>query len=321
MKKMVIATICWFLGACILLIASGSVLLRCLSKLSAFLRLNEFITAFILMAFCTSLPELFIGISSALAGKPSLSLGNVIGSNIIELTLVAGIAIVLARGIKMERRFMRKEVYGMVALAALPMVLMFLGRELSRLDGLILLGAFAIYFYEMITSKHASFQKKLSERDSHWVALCMLILFFASATLLYYSAKWVVGYGSELAGAMGLPPLLIGLFFVALGTTLPDLTFSARAVLSKHPTLAIGDLVGAVVVNSTVVLGVVALICPITNSFALFITSAAFLIAITFLFATFTASGEKLTWREGVSLIMFYVVFVIVELSLQNYFV
>jgi len=317
---MVIATIAWFLGACILLIIAGSILLRSLSRLAAFLRINEFIAAFILMAFCTSLPELFIGINSALAGKPALSLGNVIGSNIIELTLVAGIAIVLARGIKMERRFMRKEVYGMVLLAALPMLLMFLGKELSRLDGLILLGAFAIYFYEMITSKHASFNKPMRERDSHWIALGTFVLFLASATTLYFSAKWVVAYGSELAGALGMPPLLIGLFFVSLGTTLPDLTFSARAVLSKHSTLAIGDLVGAVVVNSTVVLGIAALICPITNSFALFITSAAFLIAITFLFATFTASGDRLTWREGMSLIMFYVVFVLVELSLQNYF-
>ncbi len=317
---MVIATIAWFLGACILLIIAGSILLRTLSRISAFLRLNEFIAAFILMAFCTSLPELFIGISSALAGKPSLSLGNVIGSNIIELTLVSGIAIVLARGIKMERRFMRKEVYGMVLLAALPMVLMFFGKELSRLDGLILLGAFAIYFYEMITSKHAQFRKQLKERDSHLVALGMFVLFFASAILLYFSAKWVVSYGSDIAVVLGLPPILIGLFFVALGTTLPDLTFSTRAVLAKHSTLAIGDLIGAIVVNSTVVLGIVALICPITNSFALFLTSAAFLVAISFLFATFTASGEKLTWREGLSLIMFYVVFVIVELSLQNYF-
>lgn len=318
---MVLATIGLFLGACILLIAAGAVLLRSLSRLAAFLRMNEFIAAFILMAFCTSLPELFIGINSALAGKPALSLGNVIGSNIIELTLVSGIAIVLARGIRIERGFMRKEVYGMVLLAALPMLLMFLGRELSRLDGLILLGAFAIYFYEMISSKHARFHKEMKEKDSHWIALGTLILFLASAAALYYSAKWVVSYGAELAGALGLPPLLIGLFFVALGTTLPDLTFSARAVLSKHSTLAIGDLVGAVVVNSTVVLGVVALICPITNSFALFVTSAAFLIAITFLFATFTASGDRLTWREGVSLIMFYVVFVLVELSLQHYFV
>ncbi|MEM2916717.1 MAG: sodium:calcium antiporter [Candidatus Woesearchaeota archaeon] len=317
---MVLATIGLFLGACILLVISGWLLVKSLSKISVFLRINEFIAAFILMAFCTSLPELFVGISSALAGKPTISLGNVIGSNIVDLTLIAGIVILLARGIRIERKIIPREVFGMVFLTALPVVLMYFGKELSRLDGLILLGAFAIYMYEMVTSKHAQYEKQPADHVPHWIALLMFVLFVVCAVGLYFSSKMVVHYGVELARMLELPPIVIGLFFVAIGTSLPDLTFSARAVLAKHAPLAIGDLVGAVVVNSTVVLAVTALINPITNSFFLFVTSAAFMIAITFLFATFIESGDKLTWKEGVSLILFYVVFVIVELNLQRYF-
>ncbi|MEM4247150.1 MAG: sodium:calcium antiporter [Candidatus Woesearchaeota archaeon] len=317
---MVITTIALFLGACLLLVLSGWLLVKSLSKISIFLRINEFIVAFIMMAFCTSLPELFVGISSAIQGKPTISLGNVIGSNIVDLTLIAGIAILLARGIRIERKIIPREVFGMVFLTALPMVLMYFGKELSRLDGLILLGAFAIYMYEMVTSKHAQYEKKFKDHISHWTALLTFVIFIVCAIGLYVSSKWVVHYGSELATMLGMPPIIIGLFFVAIGTSLPDLTFSARAVLAKHAPLAIGDLVGAVVVNSTVVLAITALITPITNSFFLFVTSAAFMIAITFLFATFIESGEKLTWKEGVSLILFYIVFVIVELNLQQYF-
>jgi len=317
---MVLATIGLFLGACVLLVLSGWLLVKSLTKIAAFLRLNEFIAAFILMAFCTSLPELFVGISSALAGKPTMSLGNVIGSNIVDLTLIAGIAILLARGIRIERKIIPREVFGMVFLTALPMVLMYFGKELSRLDGLILLGAFAIYMYEMITSKHAQYREELRDHISHWKALLIFAGFIVCGITLYFSSKMVVHYGSELAIILGLPPIIIGLFFVAIGTSLPDLTFSVRAVMAKYAPLAIGDLVGAVVVNSTIVLAVTALITPITNSFFLFVTSAAFMIAITFLFATFIESGEKLTWKEGVSLILFYVVFVIVELNLQQYF-
>jgi Ca2+/Na+ antiporter len=91
-------------------------------------------------------------------------------------------------------------------------------------------------------------------------------------------------------------------------------------VLTKHSPLALGDLVGSVVVNSTLVLAVTAIICPITDSFVLFVTSASFMIAITFLFATFVASGTKMSWREGISLILFYALFVIVELNLEHYF-
>jgi cation:H+ antiporter len=317
---MVLVTLGLFILACVFLVATGMILVKALVKLAAFLRLNEFIAAFVLMAFCTSLPELFVGISSALANKPSFSLGNVIGSNIVDLTLVAGIAVALARGIKIESKVIRKEVFGMVILAALPMLLMFIGRELSRLDGLILLGAFAVYFYKMLTLRHEGYTHRLQDHISPWTGIGSFILFIACAVGLYFSANMVVSYGTRLAIDLALPPILVGLFFVALGTSLPDLTFSVRAAMTKHAPLALGDLVGAVVVNSTVVLGVTALITPIANSFFIFLTSAVFMITITFLFATFIASGSKLTWREGISLILFYVLFVIVELNLEQYF-
>ncbi|MEM4369105.1 MAG: sodium:calcium antiporter, partial [Candidatus Woesearchaeota archaeon] len=71
-----------FIIFCLVLVFAGSLLVRAVSRMASFLRLSEFVTAFILMAFSTSLPELFVGIASALAAKPALSLGNVIGSNI-----------------------------------------------------------------------------------------------------------------------------------------------------------------------------------------------------------------------------------------------
>ena len=208
----------------------------------------------------------------------------------------------------------------MVLLATLPMVLMFIGQELSRFDALILLGAYAIYFYKMLTAGHARYQAPLKDHISPWAGLGAFLFFVACGVGLFYSAKMVVEYGTELAVELALPPIIVGLFFVALGTSLPELTFSARAALTKHGGLALGDLVGAVVVNSTIVLAVTAFIQPIVNSFFIFLTSAMFMIAITFLFATFIASGTKLSWREGISLIIFYVLFLIIELNLEQYF-
>lgn len=317
---MVLVTIGLFLLACIFLVIAGTLLVRGIIKLAIFLQLNEFIAAFIIMSLGTSLPELFVGISSALAGKPGFALGNIIGSNIVDLTLVAGIAVVLARGIKIESAVLRKDVYGMVVIAALPMVLMYIGHELSRFDALILLGAYAIYFYKMVTSGHAQFHRKLKDHVTPWMGLGAFVLFVLSGVLLFFAARMVVQYGTQLAVDLALPPILVGLFFVALGTSLPELTFSVRAAMTRHAPLALGDLVGAVVVNSTIVLAVTALITPIVNSFFIFMTSAMFMIAITFLFATFIASGNKLSWREGISLIIFYVLFVIIELNLQHFF-
>ncbi len=317
---MVLVSLGLFFASCLVLIVLGMVLVKSLVKLAAFLRLTEFFAAFILMAICTSLPELFVGISSALAGAPAFALGNVIGSNIIDLTLVAGIAVLLARGIKIEADVIRQEVYGMVILAALPMVLMFIGRELSRFDALILIGAFCIYFYKMITSGRARLHGKFENRVNPWLGLGSFLVFIAAGAGLYFASSWVVKYGGEIAVELALPPIVVGLFLVALGTSLPELTFSIRAALTKHSQLAIGDLVGAVVVNSTLVLAVTAMIHPIVNSFFIFLSSAMFMIAITVLFATYVVSGRKLSWREGVSLIIFYVLFAIIELNIEQFF-
>lgn len=316
---MVLATIGLFFLACVLLVISGAVLIKSLSKLAVFLRMNEFMVAFVIMAVCTSLPELFVGINSALAGNPAFTLGNVIGANIIALSLLAGISVVLARGIRIDSPTLRKDVFWMVALAALPMALMMIGGVLSRFDALILLGAYVIYFYKMFLSGHIPGNKQ-AEHIPHWKGTMISLFFIASAAALYFSAKMAVYYGTALATTLAMPPIMVGLFFVSFGTSLPDLVFCTRAVLTKHAPLALGDIVGSVVVNSTIVLAVTALICPITDSFVLFVTSASFMIAITFLFATFIAGGKKLSWREGVSLILFYVLFVIVEMNLEHYF-
>jgi cation:H+ antiporter len=316
---MVLITLGLFIASCLCLVIAGTFLVKSLVKLATFLRMNEFIAAFILMSFCTSLPELFVGISSALAGNPAFSLGNIIGSNITDLTLVAGITVVLARGIRIESEMLRKEVYGMVALAALPMILMYIGQELSRFDALILLGAFAIYFYQMLASGHAELHPALKDHVSPWTGLGAFVLFALSAAALFFSARFVVNYGVQLSSELAVPAILVGLIFVSLGTSLPELTFGLRAALSRHGSLALGDLVGGVVVNSTVILAIVALIQPITDSFFIFVTSAALLVAITFLFATFIASGKKLSWREGISLIIFYVVFLMISLNLQHH--
>src|SRR3990172_1501065 len=135
-----------FLLSCITLVFSGGVLVKSLTRIAQFLRLSEFVVAFVIMAVATSLPELFVGISAALAHYPSLALGTVIGSNIADITLVGGIMIVLARKITIERA-VRTDALLMVGIAALPLILMILGRELSRIDGTILILVFLSYLY------------------------------------------------------------------------------------------------------------------------------------------------------------------------------
>jgi cation:H+ antiporter len=142
---MAILNLVLFLVACIFLILSGTLLVRSLSKLASYLRMSEFVISFILIAFATSVPELFVGISSALQNNTALSLGNVIGSNILNLTLIAGIIILLKRGIMIESKKTKADALYMFFIIALPFVLMWIGHAISRIDGVILLVAFFLY--------------------------------------------------------------------------------------------------------------------------------------------------------------------------------
>ena len=314
---MLITNLIVFLIACIVLVISGNLLVKTLTKIAAFLRLSEFVVGFIIMAFATSIPELFVGITSALAGKSALALGNVIGANIINLTLVVGIAILLGRGIKIESKKTKTDALYMVFIASLPMILMIIGNSLSRIDGIILLAAFVIYARRILKQKRL-FKKELENGIKRKDIILTTILFIFSLALLFLSARFVVGYATLLSVDLALPPIIVGLFIISIGTTLPELTFGSRAVLAGHSEMALGNLIGSVIVNSTLVLGITAIIFPITANILLFSVSAIFMVIVAFLFATFVESGNKLYIKEGISLILLYIFFVIVEFYIKT---
>ena len=306
-----------FLVSCIVLVLSGSWLVRSLSKIAYFLRISEFVIGFIIMAFSTSIPELFVGITSALAKNSALALGTVIGANIIDLTIVIGIAVILARGIKIPSKKIQKDALYMVFIAALPIVLMLLGNKLSRLDGIILIVVFLFYMYHLIKERKR-FKREVEERIKHWEIVLNVIIFILSLVLLFLSAKYVVHYATEISMELLLPPILVGLFLVSIGTTLPELTFDIQAVMKKHPEMALGDVIGSVVINSTLVLGITSVIYPITAHFLLFFSSAFLMLVIAFIFATFVESGKKLYLKEGIALLLLYTFFIIIEFYIKT---
>jgi cation:H+ antiporter len=307
-----------FALACLALVLSGSWIVKSLTKLAAFLQVSEFVTAFIIMALCTSLPELFVGISAALAKTPNLALGTVIGSNIVNLTLVLGVGLLLSKRTATKTPALKKDALFMFLITLLPLFLMTLGRGLSRIDGGILLIAFFSYSWYVIRQRK-QFSKTLENHVKHWHVIFFSFLFLISVTFLLLSSKYVVHYGTAVAGSLLVPPILVGLILISLGTSLPELVFQIQSVLKGHSELGLGEVIGSVVANSTLVLGVTALIYPITANFFLFIIGAGFMIVVTFLFGTFVEIGEKFHWKEGLVLIMLYILFLIVELSAKGY--
>src|SRR3989344_6528424 len=132
-------------AAFITLVTSGGMLVRALATIGRMVHISEFALAALLIAIATSLPEFFVGISAALTGVPGLSLGDLIGANVLNLTFILGIGIVLSVGISFDRSTRSSAFFAALAVAVLPIILA-LDRTLSRTDGFILLLASVGYF-------------------------------------------------------------------------------------------------------------------------------------------------------------------------------
>jgi len=301
----------------IVLFVSGSYFIRSLTKIAAFLRMSEFVVSFILVGLATSLPELFVGINAALANQASLALGNVIGSNIANLTIILALPILFARGITIDRQTLKKDSVYMFIVALLPMVLMAIGSGLSRFDAIILIVVFLVYSIWLIKQGRA-FRKPFSDGVKRWEVILSSFIFIVSGFVLYWSANFTVKYATLLSFDLLVPPIFIGLLIVAFGTSLPELVVGFTSVLHKHHEMMLGNIIGSVVINSTLVLGITALITPISNvAMDVYLSSMAFMIGAMVLFMIFVRSGDRITWKEGLILLSLYVVFLIVEFYLR----
>lgn len=314
---MLLSNFLLFAAFALVLVVSGSYLVKYLSKIATYLRINEFAISFILVAMSTSVPELFVGVTSALEGTPELSLGNVIGANIVNLTIVIGIPVLLARKITVSTKAAQADVRYMFMISALPLTLMILGDGLSRIDGGILLLVFVLYIYNLLRQER-TYHKMLQERFTHWDIIKDMSLFLVSLGGLFLGANYVVKYAQALALDLQLPAIMIGLLLLSLGTSLPELTFNIRSVMQKHPEMALGDTIGSVVANSALVLGIVAIIHPIDASFLLYLTSWLYMLLVGFLFFTFVEGKDSLTWREGVAMVLLYSFFILIEFYIKG---
>jgi cation:H+ antiporter len=269
------------------------------------------------MAFATSIPELFVGISSAMAGNPALSLGNVIGSNIIDLTLITGIIILLSKDIKFKSKKIGKETYYMLIAIILVIVLYTFGKSLSRLDGLILFSFFIFHTYQILQKRKKYEKKRLKNGESDASHFYWLIIFIVALIGLFISSNFVVKFATTFAEDFNFPQIMVGLFLISIATTLPELIFGISAIKLDHQVMAIGDQLGTVVANSTLILGIVAMIHPISTEFMPFLISSIFMFISAFIFITFIKSGNKLERYEGISLILIYVLFIIFQVFIQ----
>ncbi|MCX6759372.1 MAG: sodium:calcium antiporter [Candidatus Nealsonbacteria bacterium] len=306
-----------FVGSFAILFFSSNFLVGGLTKLSKFIGWKEFVVSFLVMAFATTIPNFFIGIISALNKVPELSFSDVVGTNIADLTLVIALsALVSKMGLSVPSRTVQGSSLFTIGVAVFPLILIQDG-TLSRLDGILLLGAFAAYIAWLFNKKERF--EKIYDGTSEKLTLKFftknIVLLFCSILLLVVSSHGIVKSAVFFSGFLRLPLSLIGILIVGLGTALPELSFTLQAARKSQDWMIVGDVMGSVIMTATLVLGIVALICPIKIvDFQPFAIGRIFLIISAIFFLLFIRSGRKITRREALFLLGIYITFVLVEI-------
>jgi cation:H+ antiporter len=306
---------------CFLLIKTTDILIVNLKSLVSRTKIGTFAISSLIVGLGTSLPELFVGVTSALRGTPDLSLGNIVGANIANLSLVIGGAALIGGVVYVRGEFLRQDVFWAFLAGAAPMILLF-DKQLSRLDGIILLALYGFYQAAVFggqkkglaVEEDEGFIQRLIRRLNHRGTRRELGWIFLGLALLLFSADMIVRLAKAIAIALNIPILLVGLILISLGTCLPEFTFGVKAIRQRQPQMVFGNLVGSIVANANLILGLVVLISPIRiQAFAQYLLATMGFVVVFGVFYFFTRTKHRLERWEGAFLVGFYLAFVLSE--------
>jgi cation:H+ antiporter len=259
-----------FAAGLLSLTLGGEALVRGASRLAAVLGVSPLVIGLTVVAFGTSSPELAVSVGSALSGQPDIAVGNVVGSNILNVLFILGLSALLAP-LLVAQQLVWLDVPVMIAVSALTIVLGWDG-QVSRLDGALLFAGLLLYTGWLVRlsrrqnpsgavaesvaqvppARHGGARRLLGQIGLVLVGLALLVL----------GARWLVASAVEIARSLRMSELVIGLTIVAAGTSLPEVATSVMASLRGERDIAVGNVVGSNIFNILAVLGLTALVAP-----------------------------------------------------------
>lgn len=213
-----------------------------------------------IVAMGTSAPEAAVSITSAMKGNAGITIGNVVGSNILNVLVILGLTAVITR-VAVQRSTVRYEIPFMLIITLVLLGLGLSGNEISFVEGLILWVLFIVYMvYLFRMAKNQKEEADDSKKQPVWM---LILLGIVGAVLVVWGADISVDAASAIAKMFGMSDRLIGLTIVALGTSLPELVTSVTAARKGKADIAIGNIVGSNVFNILFVVGTTALVTPV----------------------------------------------------------
>ena len=294
----------------VLLYFGAGLLVKSAAQIGKKMRLSPLVIGVTIVAFGTSAPELAVTIDAAITNNPDLALANIVGSNLANIGLVAGMIALIGgiKGIQYSKTLISKDMRFMLA-AAVVLFIFLIDIELSRVEGgLLLLGLLSYVGYRLLHKDEIDeeLEEDLAAPDEAlWKCLTWS---FVGLLMLAFGGDTLVSGASALALDIGVPQAVIGFTVVAIGSSLPEIATSLFAVRAGKGGIAIGNIVGSNIWNIFGVLGLSALLIPI-NGEALPLHMTVAMVVSGFVLWLMLKLGRKLIWIHGCILILGYLTY------------
>ena len=302
----------FIIGGLVLLILGGNWLLKSAVALSLKLDISKIVIGMTVVSFATSAPELIVSINAALSGASDLALGNVIGSNIANLGLVLGITLLLGT-MHVQKSFYKTD-WPVMMIASLLLYFFLIDDEvITQNEGIILFSFLVGFLVYLLRFQKTAVLEELPEEDKPVPVYNILFFFVLGGFGLWGGSELLIEGATSMALQFGVSERIIGITIVSIGTSVPELAASVIAVVKKEKAISLGNLIGSNVFNILAVLGITSIITPVKVTDLGLLTSDIFwMLGISFVVLplVFIPKGYRLGWKDGVLLLLLYVIFI-----------
>ena len=296
-----------FSAGLLLLYFGSSWLVNGASDLALSFAIRPAVVGLTVVAFATSAPELLVSMVAAHQQSSGISVGNILGSNVINIALVLGLS-AMAKPVTINIDAVTKEIPYLVAVSLLFWGLGFDG-DISRTDGVILTLALIVFLaYSIVTSRNGR-NGENSTRLTGMRFTWRVIMIFGGIGALAIGAKWVVDAAIFTARSFQFSELFIGISVVAVGTSLPELATSITAAIRRQSDISVGNITGSNLFNICLVMGVVGMFTPISFDTALNRFEFPFMVLLTLMFYYVAARHGRIGRRAGLVFLMGFVIY------------
>ena len=271
--------------------------------------ISEFVIGATIIALGTSLPEIATSVSASISGKPEIALSNAIGSNIFNITLVLGTIFLVTKSIKPDRDFFAKD----TTWALVPIMLfllMSIDGVISSFDAILLLCLMGAYILFLLNDCHTLDENNIEEIKSKDGFSWAKVLLFLSIGFIFVvlGAHFATESASSIALNFGLSEWVIGIIMISFGTSLPELVISVSAALKGKADMAIGNVIGSNLANTTLVIGFSALVKDLPISLVNNVFDISTMVASTILLIYITAN-KLYSKPAGIALLIMLALF------------